>query len=316
MLEDLKIYDLMSYLGKPTKKIGVEYVWQCPYCLDSHKDNLKYNEQKQILKCFADDTHAGKVLSEINRIRGINTPQKDNPALKPIETPSKLTLKETIENLEYLLRCQEVFEKNTKAQQHIEEKRGITFKTASLYGIGIDTETHSWVIPIWKYSTSPFNTPLIGFELRPALLPNAIKEKRTEKENEAKKNIRRKRGSLSKLAMINCKTPNAKNLVIVEGFMDGLVLWQYLQEKNIDSDYHIVTPSNGIGVLLKQIESIEFSKYENFILYVDADEQALKIADEIKEKYPFFKMIQLDCNCKDFNEHYLKCIKEDKNNAS
>ena len=43
---------LIKYLGAPERKRGAEYVWQCPYCLDSHKDNLTFNAQKGIVYCF------------------------------------------------------------------------------------------------------------------------------------------------------------------------------------------------------------------------------------------------------------------------
>ena len=34
-----------------------------------------------------------------------------------------------------------------------------------------------------------------------------------------------------------------------------------------------------------------------------------RVASQILEKYPFFNRIKLTCGCKDFNEHYMKCIK-------
>ena len=34
--------------------------------------------------------------------------------------------------------------------------------------------------------------------------------------------------------------------------------------------------------------------------------------EKIIEKYPMFKRIVTKCDCKDFNEHYIKCIKNQK----
>jgi len=60
---------------------------------------------------------------------------------------------------------------------------------------------------------------------------------------------------------------------------------------------------------LKQIDSIDFDKYKKFELFIDNDEPAQKVAIQILEKYPFFNRVELTCGCKDFNEHYMKCIK-------
>ena len=309
MLIDIDLNILIKYLGNPTKKLGDEYIWQCPYCMDSHKDNLKYNEKKRVLKCFANDTHAGNVLRDLNKALGINTPKNTEPLPVRLTNTPELTKEQSEENLYYMLACERELGDNPKGFEHLERKRGITKETAKRYGIGIDKEQQSWVIPIWRYSlVDPIE--ILGFEYRPALLPNAIKEKRTEQEKQAKKGIRRKKGSISGLAMINCQTPTAENLIIVEGFFDGMALWQHLEETLELQLYHIVTPSNGISSLMKQIGTIDFSAYKRFYIYIDADETGKQILKEVLEKYPFFEPIQLDCGCKDFNEHYLKCIKQ------
>lgn len=277
--------------------------------MDSHKDNLKYNEQKRVLKCFANDTHAGNVLRDMNKAKGINTYKTD---LKPINKPPalpKLADEQIEENVLYMLNCERELAENKKALAHLQLKRGITAHTATSYGLGIDKELKKWVIPIWQYQTT-LDPVIIGFEYRPALLPNAIKEKRTEAEKEAKKGISRKKGSISHLAMINSKPKNADSLIIVEGYFDGLALWQHLEEQNQAEKYHIVTPSNGISVLNKQIASIDLTAYKNFYLYVDSDEATQPIAQSIIEQYPFIQLVKLNCSCKDFNEHYLRCIKK------
>ena len=60
------------------------------------------------------------------------------------------------------------------------------------------------------------------------------------------------------------------------------------------------------------IDEVDFDKYKKFILFLDNDKTGRDTANAIKEKYPFFTDYYLTCGCKDFNEHYLKCIK--KNN--
>lgn len=309
MLDNITLDDLINYLGNPTRKIGAEYIWQCPYCMDSHKDNLKYNEHKRVLKCFANDTHAGEVLRGLNKSRGINTPRRDLNPIKSMPATPKLTDEQIEEKLLYMLDCERELAENKKALAHLQLKRGINAQIATRYGLGIDKELKKWVIPIWQYQTT-LDPVIIGFEYRPALLPNAIKEKRTEAEKEAKKGISRKKGSISHLAMINIKPQKADSLIIVEGYFDGLALWQHLEEQKQAEKYHIVTPSNGISILSKQIASIDLTAYKNFYLYVDSDEAAQPIAQSIIEQYPFMELVKLDCKCKDFNEHYLRCIKK------
>ncbi len=304
MLENITLETLINRLGQPTRKIGGEYVWQCPYCMDSHKDNLKFNEQKGLLKCFADDSHARRLLSEINKQTGNNyqTAQKN---LKNGLTgmPAQLSTKQLDENLSYMFECNNTLLSDEKALKHLEHKRGINRNTAEFCGIGIDKALHRWVLPIFKYGESK----IIGFEYRPAILPNAIAIKRTAAELEAKKGITRRKGSISGMAEINCRTSQCEILTIVEGFFDGYALFQYLQEQEQGEYYHIVTPSNGISSLQKQMHALDFTKYKKVYLYIDADDKSAPVMREILNNYQFIEPIQLAC-CKDFNEHYLKCI--------
>lgn len=306
MLKDITLDKLINHLGQPTRKIGGEYVWQCPYCKDSHKDNLKYNEQKGLLKCFADDSHARQLLSAINKQSGISYPNTNQkPLNKPAGMPAQISDQQLDANISYMFECANELQNNKKALSHLLLKRGITAQTAELCGIGIDKELHKWVFPIFQYE----NNKVIGFEYRPAILPNAIKEKRTDAENYAKKGISRKKGSISGMAAINCYTPATEVLAIVEGFLDGYALCQHLQEQGQAKYYHVVTPSNGISSLLKQIQCIDFHKYKKVYLYVDADEKSAPVVATIKLQYPHIEVIRLSC-CKDFNEHYVKCIKK------
>lgn len=309
---NLTLDNLIGYLGQPEKKISGEYVWQCPYCRDSHKDNLKYNEQKGLLMCFANNDHARQIISCINKQSCNNYSKiKKNLFDNPLEISPQLSEKQYEDNLDYMLKCNVELLKNEKALNHIKHKRGIKTLTVDACGIGIDKEKHTWVFPIFKYSTN--DVKIIGFEYRPPLLPNAIKEKRTEAEKNAKKGITRKKGSISGMAMINCMTPKVEILTIVEGFLDGYALFQYLIEQEQFQYYQIVTPSNGIGSLLNQISEIDFKLYKEVYLYVDFDEKSRPVAEKILIKYPFIKTVKLSCNCKDFNEHYVKCIKGNNN---
>ena len=145
-----------------------------------------------------------------------------------------------------------------------------------------------------KYTFTSHQIPC-GFEYRPLDL--------------SKKGIRREKDCPTCLAQINEYTETTKILAVVEGYFDGYALFQYLTEIGQIHLYHIVTPSNGINGLLKQIDSVDFDKYKRFELFIDNDEPAQRVANQILEKYPFFNRVELTCGCKDFNEHYMKCIK-------
>ena len=186
------------------------------------------------------------------------------------------------------------------------KKRGINEKTVDAVNLGIDLRENRWVIPTIKYNTvindfaddvsifTLYQTPC-GFEYRPLDL--------------SKNGIRREKDCPTCLAQINEYTEKTKILAVVEGYFDGYALFQYLTEIGQIHLYHIVTPSNGINGLLKQIDSVDFDKYKRFELFIDNDEPAQRVASQILEKYPFFNRLELTCGCKDFNEHYMKCIK-------
>ena len=56
----------IEHLGEPDYYIGEHsYKWQCPYCKDTHRDNLIYDEAKGVIWCFANDEHAPKVLKDM-----------------------------------------------------------------------------------------------------------------------------------------------------------------------------------------------------------------------------------------------------------
>ena len=151
-----------------------------------------------------------------------------------------------------------------------------------------------WVIPTFQYSTERSNI-ILGFEYRPL--------------NLSKNGLRREKGAPKGLAMINSYKSTTEALVIVEGYFDGYALLQYLHETRQLKYYHIVTPPNGVQSLLKYISQVDFAKYKKFFLYLDNDEEGNKVAAKIIERYPMFQRILTPCGCKDFNEHYLKCIK-------
>ena len=181
-----------------------------------------------------------------------------------------------------------------KSLKDLEDIRGIERKTVEQLKIGIDKEKLTWVFPTFEY-TSGKDRNIIGFEYRPL--------------DFSKQGLHREKGTPTGLAMINSCKAETEAIVVVEGYLDGYALWQYLNEKGQSNYYHIVTPSNGVAALPKVMPYIDYSRYKKFYLFIDNDEAGNNVAGEIIERYPMFERIILNCGCKDFNEHYMKFIK-------
>ena len=297
-MKDLSFDLITKHLGLPVRKNGSEYEWQCPICKDRGKDNLKFNSQKGVLYCFADESHARTILRGIMRNHKDYLYAKDKKEYvnRIVEAEkyqeNKITPEKQKIFLNYMLECNASLLNDSKVLEFLRNRRGITQETVSNTGMGIDKVKRHWTIPTFRYGTGE----LIGFEYRPPDL--------------SKKGLCREKNTPTGLAEINCYTPQTEILVIVEGYFDGYALLQHLTEINQIAQYHIVTPSNGVQGLLKQIKVIDFRKYKRFELFIDNDETSRPIAHKIIEQYPMFHNVELNCGCKDFNEHYLKCIKQ------
>ena len=285
---------LISVLGEPEKQSGDEYLWQCPLCKDTGRDNLKFNAVKGILWCFANESHAPQILKEILKKGRIN--------LKPANTDYNsydrykhiFSMQKQIEFKIYMQECNEKLLTIDILPSILLKKRGLNLSTARDVKLGVDMNKKRWVIPTFQYSTERANT-ILGFEYRPF--------------NFSKDGLTREKGTPTGLAMINSYKSTMEILAVVEGYFDGYALYQHLKEQKQIQYYHIVTPSNGIQSLLKHISQVDFSKYKRFCLYVDNDEEGNKVAEKIMAKYPIFERVTTTCGCKDFNEHYMKCIK-------
>lgn len=313
---ELTLEMCQEYLGTPIRTVNNEVEWQCPICAsnggDTHKDNLKFNKIKNVLHCFADDEHSRVILSDMfkqewEKVRAWNAANK-NLTLDAIrEELSETDKNNTYEaNITYISLTQEMLKHDASGLllENLMYHRGLTLDTALDVGLGYDDIEHHWVIPTVKYSTSinQEDYKVIGFEYRPMDFD--------------KSGLRREKGGETALAMISPFTDKTEAIAIVEGYFDGYALYQHLKELNQLDYYHIVTCSNGVSSLVKQVAEINFTKYKKHYLFIDNDEAGRKAADEILTKYPFIVDITLTCGCKDFNEHYMKCIKKQNKNEN
>ena len=293
----------IDYLGEPEYSSNCTHKWQCPLCKDSHKDNLIYNEEKGVIWCFADETHAPKVLKEMIRSNKIKaeTVEKENEQVRNIPPDKyKLISEPDKQNSfhEYMSICNRNLYCRPELYKYLFNQRAIRKETLNYIPLGYDVYKRLWVIPTIEYTTNnDTDNIILGFEYRPVDFSN-------------KKGIFREKGSPTGLAMINQFTSKAEILVVVEGYFDGYVLWQYLNDEDQSDYYHIVTPSNGVTSLLKHISKIDFDKYKKFYLFLDNDEPGNNATEKIIEKYPIFEKFTLNSDCKDFNEHYIKYLKD------
>lgn len=303
---NLTLEILIKYLGEPVRQRGAEYEWQCPYCMDWHEDNLKFNENKRILYCFANPEHSKEIIKNILK-NGENLSYKDDCEpnfsfdLNLFEVEQTKVIDQEERFLDFVFSMtgyNAELLKNKKLLDFLQQKRGITKNTVEAINLGFDSEHNRWTIPTIQYDTyfeESFLPRVVGFEYRP--------------EDLSKNGLTREKDCPTCLAQINRYTDKTQILTVVEGYFDGYALFQYLTEMGKIDLYHIVTPSNGVNGLIKQIDEIDFTKYKKFELFLDNDEAGERVANKILEKNPFFNRVRLTCGCKDFNEHYLKCIK-------
>ena len=85
--------EICSFLGEPLKNYGGHSFWQCPICMDSGKDNLIYTHSKELLTCFADNSHSHEIYKRITQ----NSSNKDfdyKPTKKPklVKTPLEIDI--------------------------------------------------------------------------------------------------------------------------------------------------------------------------------------------------------------------------------
>lgn len=287
---DIELGDIINVLSQPTKKSGHQYYFQCPVCKsrgeDSSRDNLLFNDNKKVLKCFACDEGAKEVLRLIN--------QNKSRSIRPIyHGPEQVKIKPkwyelNKDNLlEYLFESEQELDSTAKSYLN---SRCISPKTAELCGIGSDANPnmvsigHSITFPMFSMNN---NEQLVGFELR---------------QLGSKKIIKHTLDSPTCLCVVWGSSARVKNLAITEGFIDAYSLLELLGAKA--GDYLIVTGSHGCKSILPSLSGIDFSNYKNCYLILDNDKAGEEATKDILKKYPFFKDKRgLLRGCKDINEY-------------
>lgn len=294
----LEFNEVISYLGQPVKQDSKHAYYQCPDCRDYGQDNLVYTFANGLLKSWCCES-SKRIFGEIIKLRNQQQPEKtlrsQNAIPKQNEAKPELTQDQITRFYTYQHDCNKALLKNEKSLQFLYKKRGITKETVEFCGLGIDTDKSFWAIPVYSFDN------LVGFEYRKSDFKDFEYQGKTYK-------CKKEPGTKSCMAQINGKLPSAEILVILEGFLDGYVFWQHLHEKNQNEFYNILTPSNGVGTVIGLLKNFDFSPYKKVILYLDSDEKGIKAMNEAKRLYPFIETVIMNCGCKDFNEHYLRCV--------
>lgn len=285
---DITLEQIESALNEKARKVGRDYVFQCPICKDRGKNNLIFSPDKGLLKCFSCSNNEGSqyVLDLINKQKSKTDHVKPKKESKIENVIPKWEIMQE-KYVEYMSQCNEELLNNQEMLDFFYKTRGITPKIISYVGLGIDSEANKIVIPIFGLKEDM----ITDFEIR---------------ENSKEKIISRVGGGHSTIAVIY-GLKKAKTLYIVEGMLDGYALLQFLLDKK-QTDFTIYSCSNGVKSLFNCLPAINFSNFEEVKLMLDNDIKGDSATNEIIEKYPFIKdsrQFLIDSKCKDFSEWFL-----------
>lgn len=155
----LNIGQVLHYLTPYfNKKQGDEFIFQCPYCMDTGRDNLKFNERKGILHCFANPEHSKMIYKKI----------MSNPKLRRLSQPTQYEYQDDRNSLSYEEQigymlgfdtCNDYLLENEELLNLLYQKRGINKETVYNMNIGFEPHLNKWVflimaierVTVWRY---------------------------------------------------------------------------------------------------------------------------------------------------------------------
>ena len=298
--------EVISVLGPNYRQSGDELIWQCPACPggDKHRDNLRYNVSKQVLKCFACD-YASVIVGIIARRRygatnvvpDWSTPQTEKEAPKPEQ---KEIEQKDLDN--YYFECNTALMKNPVLLKAIFDKHTILPRTAVNCLIGYDIVKDKIVFPSRAAGPNPTDfesTYANGAEYR---------------EYEGEKTVRRIKGYSSKICRVDINFDRVKEAVICEGYKDAYNFIQLLKALQPEKLAYtaVFTVQNGTNSINADqcLQKINWKKFERVGLLMDNDEAGTTATQIARELFPFMEdwRIPYIYKYKDVQERFKKEI--------
>lgn len=268
--------EVIAILGNDYKEQGQELVWRCPACPngDKHGDNLKFNRQKHVLKCFACDY--GKDVTGIiarRRFEFINGLEgKEYHLGKDDYEPISSTKREdekpkeiTVDNLPmYYLQCNQRLFSRKDVLLEMWKKHTIMPKTALDCLIGYDDKKDMLLFPSRAIKSenpnnaTPYNCEDNGGEYR---------------EYQGEKKVRRIAGYNPRIVFVY-GNKNYNEAILCEGYKDAYNMVQILKiEGNLDK-YAIFTVQNGTNSINADncLKKINWNTFEKVHIVMDRDD--------------------------------------------
>lgn len=255
--QELTEKDVLAVFGQPKEIKNGEWIYPCQFCkdegADSDSDHLKINISKGYITCFASPEHT----KELNKIYHNFINSRKRVSTSAIDT-----------NPEQMKAMQKELSENAEALELLKSKRYNDF-TIKQTGIGL-YKGDWFTIPMYS-----IDNEFIGYEFR---------------YDHNYKHSHKTKGYVDNPKNALCKVhgyKTSKFLLVMAGFKDGHIMFQYLQENDLLGDYSIVTASNGEPNTLKALsENLNYvKKFKKVILCLDKDftgkASTKKIAQEL-----------------------------------
>ena len=272
--------EVISILGNNYKVQNEELVWRCPACPNGDKsgDNLKFNRNKHVLKCFACDY--GQEITGIiarRRFEKITGQQYATvPSVSRAEQPKEKEkeIKEC-DLADYYAECNKNLIMSDDILVKMFEKHTILPATAIECTIGYDKNKDKLVFPSIATGKNPQDCTLFfnnGAEYR---------------EYEGEKTVRRISGYEPRICNV-WFSPAATQAIICEGYKDAYNLVQYLKlsQPNMIDKTSIFTVQNGTNSINTNncLQKVNWNLFNRCYLLMDNDEagdKATKVAQEL-----------------------------------
>lgn len=284
--------EVIAVLGNDFKRQGKELVFQCRACPggDTHKDNMKFNTEKHVLKCHAGCEFEKEIVGIIARRRlGQKMPEYQEFARREAPEPQAPVIKEkeiAQEALsDYYFSCHYNLMRNKDLLKKMYLKHSILPLTACNCFIGYDSKKDMLVFPSRGIGKDPTDKRLIidnGAEYR---------------EIEGEKIILR----ISGYDTMICAVKHGDFImrgIICEGYKDAYNLIQIMKmtEPEILSHTAIFTVQNGTESINTNncLQKVNWHRFETIGIIMDNDEAGNKATAIATELFPCIKDLRND----------------------